>query len=69
MDPNFERTVEDCLRAANRPPPPPKITNTREELAAMPVKELKKILQDRGVPFGDCTEKPELVQRILDRCT
>ncbi|KAI3426908.1 hypothetical protein D9Q98_006852 [Chlorella vulgaris] len=46
----------------------PPVTSTREELAAMPVRQLKQILGERGIGFADLNEKAELVQRILERC-
>ncbi|CAG9464971.1 unnamed protein product [Pedinophyceae sp. YPF-701] len=62
MQPGFEQAVEQaCARGP--------VTETREELSAMGVAALKKILRDRGVGFGDLLEKSEFVERILERCT
>jgi hypothetical protein len=47
----------------------PAITASREELMAQPVRQLKQILEERGIGFGDLSEKGELVDRILQRCT
>ncbi|KAI7835305.1 hypothetical protein COHA_010794 [Chlorella ohadii] len=47
----------------------PPVTASREELMGMPVRQLKQILEERGIGFGDLSEKGELVERILQRCT
>jgi predicted HTH domain antitoxin len=39
------------------------------QLMAMRVGELKRLLQEHGVPSNDCYEKEELVRRVLERCT
>lgn len=46
----------------------PRITASKEELSALPIKELKKILQDRGIGISDLNEKSELVDRVIERC-
>lgn len=47
----------------------PLITATREELAAMSIRDLKAILTERHLSFADLNEKAELVTRILEQCT
>ncbi|KAK3239141.1 hypothetical protein CYMTET_50910 [Cymbomonas tetramitiformis] len=68
-DPNFDSTVTSCLDSA-RPPkvPLPLIASTREELAAMPVKALKQILQERSIKILDLNEKSEFVDRVIELC-
>ncbi len=45
------------------------VTQSKEELAAMSVHDLKGILRERGVDMTGIAEKGELVQLILERCT
>jgi thiol-disulfide isomerase/thioredoxin len=69
MDPKFGQMVETVCNEAKKAPAPPKpVTQTKEELAAMSIKELKAILNDWKVSFADLNEKSELVERILERC-
>lgn len=46
----------------------PRITASADELAAKPVRELKQILDERGVSYAGLSEKRELVDRIRDTC-
>ncbi|GAB4822950.1 hypothetical protein N2152v2_009996 [Parachlorella kessleri] len=39
---------------------------TREELAALPVRELKARLREAGISCGGCTEKQELVELLIE---
>lgn len=39
---------------------------SEQELGALSVKELRKILQGRGVEYGDCIEKSDLVKRVIE---
>ncbi|GFR47543.1 hypothetical protein Agub_g9265 [Astrephomene gubernaculifera] len=41
---------------------------SREQLQGMRARELKALLQERGVECSDCFEKEDLVRRILERC-
>ncbi len=47
----------------------PRITQSRDELRQMKVKELKEILTERGIRFADLHEKDELVDRIIEQCS
>ncbi|KAL4418880.1 hypothetical protein ABPG77_010049 [Micractinium sp. CCAP 211/92] len=47
----------------------PAITASREELMGRPVRELKQILEERGIGMAGLAEKGELVDRILERCS
>jgi thiol-disulfide isomerase/thioredoxin len=70
MDPKFGQMVASVCneaKAAAAAAPKP-VTQTKEELAAMPVKDLKAILNSWKVSFADLNEKSELVERILERC-
>lgn len=41
---------------------------SREELMAMPVRDLKQVLADHGISSAGLPEKGDLVTVILDRC-
>lgn len=72
MDAKFESAIVTAVQAAKAAPPKqtyPPVTMTAEELSALPVKQLRKLLEERGVSFADCIEKGDLVKRILERCT
>jgi len=71
MDPKFAETVSAVCneaKAAAAAAAPKPVTQTKEELAAMPVKELKAILNSWKVSFADLNEKSELVERIKEQC-
>lgn len=72
-DPQFEKTIKQVCESIGPAPEQkktlPRVTATREELLAMPVRELKQILQDRKIGFADLHEKTELVDRIIERCS
>ena len=72
MEPKFGQMVSAVCNeakavaaaaAAQKP-----VTQSKEELAVMPIKELKAILDSWKVSFADLNEKHELVERILERC-
>ena len=67
MEPNFARIVAQVCNEV-KAAAPQAVTKSKDELSAMPVKELKAILTSWGVPFADLNEKQELVERILDKC-
>mmetsp|Transcript_21619 Transcript_21619/g.67982 ORF Transcript_21619/g.67982 Transcript_21619/m.67982 type:complete len:208 (-) Transcript_21619:27-650(-) len=70
MQPDFEKAVNNVVsEAAPKQEALPLITATAEELAAMPVRELKAILSDRGISFIGLAEKQEFVERIRELCT
>lgn len=73
--PDFEQTIVRSLNQIGqedvRQKPatiPIKVTQSKEELSRAPVKELKAILDSHHVSYADLHEKPELVQRILEKC-
>ena len=71
MDPKFSQmvsTVVNEAKAAAAKAAPITVTQSKEELEGMPVKELKAILNSWNVSFADLNEKSELVERILERC-
>ncbi|KAL4443316.1 hypothetical protein ABPG75_011053 [Micractinium tetrahymenae] len=47
----------------------PPITASREELMGRPVRELKQILEERGIGMAGLAEKGELADLILERCS
>ncbi len=63
--------LQVCEGAAEAKPQEelPQITQSREELAAMPVRALKTILQERHISVAGLAEKSDLVDCILERCT
>jgi len=67
--PQFQSEVDRALDAAKPAQVAlPLIASSREELMALPLKEIKKILTDRKIRTDDIYEKGEFVSRILDRC-
>jgi len=68
MDPKFGQMVSAVCKEAKSAAAPKPVTQTKEELAAMPVKKLKAILNSWKVSFADLNEKSELVERIIERC-
>jgi dihydrodipicolinate synthase/N-acetylneuraminate lyase len=75
MDPAFVAQLAqaaqqaDARGAANSQQALGPITAGAEELAALPVKQLKALLAERGVAHADCLEKADLVRRIRERCS
>lgn len=62
------QVVEGQPAATPEKPKPSPVSQSREELSSMPVRELKTMLQERGVDMTGVAEKGELVQLILDNC-
>ncbi|KAJ3194802.1 hypothetical protein HK101_001862 [Irineochytrium annulatum] len=73
VDPQFAQLLEQQATLATdrepekEPEPLPLITESEEELGRKSVKELKAILSERGIGFGDCFEKGDLVKRVRER--
>lgn len=72
MDPQFEKTLNEAAAKATstrkEPVALPVITQTYEELMQMRPKELRQILDDRGIRSVGCSEKSEFAKLILDTC-
>jgi hypothetical protein len=58
---------QPAAAAAKKAVPPVELSEA--ELSALPARELKALLAERGVPFADCFEKADLVRKVIDRCT
>lgn len=72
MDPSFERALSSAAaratdRQTQRALPP--ITESYDELMVRSVKDLRTLLSDRGISYGDCIEKGDLARRIVERCS
>mmetsp|Transcript_21763 Transcript_21763/g.41514 ORF Transcript_21763/g.41514 Transcript_21763/m.41514 type:complete len:188 (+) Transcript_21763:700-1263(+) len=70
--PQFTDAVEQCLNSltpATVKVALPLVTNTREELLAMPLKQIRQILAERKIATNDIHEKGEFVDRIIQLCT
>jgi thiol-disulfide isomerase/thioredoxin len=64
MQPDFVQAIKKhCLTAG-----PAKVTQTREELMAMPVKDLQKILKEHNLVCEGCLEKGDIVELIDKQC-
>ncbi|KAF9108319.1 hypothetical protein BGX29_001596 [Mortierella sp. GBA35] len=72
MDPQFERTLNEAAAKATstrkEPVALPLITQTYEELMQLRPKELRQILDDRGIRSVGCSEKGDFAKLILDTC-
>lgn len=72
-DPKFEAAVKEvCSGPAQQPKeqqPLPLITQSKEELMGLSVKELKRILEERKVSYAGLMEKGELADRIVEACS
>ncbi|KAG0277871.1 MAG: hypothetical protein J3R72DRAFT_427918 [Linnemannia gamsii] len=72
MDPQFEKTLNEAAAKATstrkEPVALPLITQTYEELMQLRPKELRQILDDRGIRSVGCSEKGEFAKLILDTC-
>ncbi|KAF9910406.1 hypothetical protein EC991_006671 [Linnemannia zychae] len=72
MDPQFERTLNEAAAKASstrkEPVALPLITQTYEELMQLRPKELRQILDDRGIRSVGCSEKGDFAKLILDTC-
>jgi len=72
MEPGFEAAIGAALKAvkpaaaAAKTFPP--VTQSYEELMALPVKALRALLAERRVDARDCLEKGDLARRVLERC-
>ncbi|KAF9946906.1 hypothetical protein BGZ65_009304 [Modicella reniformis] len=73
MDPNFATTLDQKASQASstrkEPVALPLITQTYEDLMQMKPKELRQILEDRGIKTVGCTEKGDFAKLIVDTCT
>ncbi|KAF9584416.1 hypothetical protein BGW38_006528 [Lunasporangiospora selenospora] len=73
MDPNFRKTLEnEAAKASSLRADPvalPLITQSYEELMQMRPKELRQILEDRGIRTTGCAEKGDFAKLILETCT
>jgi len=67
-NPNPNPNSSENQSGGNNLVPLPAIKASKEELMAMPVKELKKILTDRGLSITGLLEKGEFVSSILQNC-
>ncbi|KAG0339648.1 hypothetical protein BG004_006724 [Podila humilis] len=72
MDPNFARQLETAAsKATSTKKPPvalPLITQTYDELMQMRPKELRQILDERGIRSAGLSEKSEFAKLIVERC-
>ena len=68
--PAFAAAIDTALSTAREPEKKalPLITASVEELAAMPIKALKQILQDRNLSTAGLAEKQDLVDMIDSSC-
>ncbi|KAF9349074.1 hypothetical protein BGX34_002070 [Mortierella sp. NVP85] len=73
MDPAFARTLEEAASRASstrkEPVALPLITQTYDELMQLRPKELRQILEDRGIKSVGLSEKSEFAKLIIDSCT
>ncbi|GIM11718.1 hypothetical protein Vretimale_15151, partial [Volvox reticuliferus] len=76
MDPMFESALRTAAAAASDRGAGgptgrqalPLVTASLDELLVMPVKALKLILTERGLPTSDCVEKADLAKKIAATC-
>ncbi|KAF9290969.1 hypothetical protein BGZ68_005556 [Mortierella alpina] len=72
MDPNFGQTLEEAAAKASstrkEPVALPVITQSYEELMQMRPKELRQILEDRGIRTVGCSEKGDFAKLITETC-
>ncbi|KAF9435079.1 hypothetical protein BGZ76_006913 [Entomortierella beljakovae] len=72
MDPQFAKTLEDSASKASstrkEPVALPLITQTYEELMQLRPKELRQILDDRGIKTIGCAEKGDFAKLIVETC-
>ncbi|KAJ1552959.1 hypothetical protein HK405_009426 [Cladochytrium tenue] len=71
MDPAFEKQLQNLVKSAPLAPQEalPPITLSFDELMQLPVKDLKGMLKDRKIDFGDCVEKSDLARRVVERAS
>lgn len=69
-EPSFEQAIDQALSAGQEQAREalPQVTASKEELAAMGVKDLKAILDERKLSYAGITEKSELVDLIDSQC-
>ncbi|KAF9196360.1 hypothetical protein BGZ50_000762 [Haplosporangium sp. Z 11] len=72
MDPQFQKALDEAAAKASstrrEPAALPLITQSYEELMQMRPKELRQILQDRGIKAVGLSEKSEFANLILETC-
>ncbi|KAI7818820.1 thioredoxin-like protein [Gamsiella multidivaricata] len=72
MDPQFAKTLEDAASKASstrkEPVALPLVTQTYEELMQLRPKELRQILEDRGIRTTGCSEKGDFAKLIVETC-
>ncbi|KAG0355876.1 hypothetical protein BGZ54_000934 [Gamsiella multidivaricata] len=70
MDPQFAKTLEDAASKASstrkEPVALPLVTQTYEELMQLRPKELRQILEDRGIRTTGCSEKGDFAKLIVE---
>ncbi|KAJ3339195.1 hypothetical protein HDU93_008488 [Gonapodya sp. JEL0774] len=69
MEPAFEQELEKAAKSATPRIKVKPILESEDELMKRSVKDLKALLQERGVYFADCVEKSDLAKRIVERCS
>eukprot|EP00191_Tetraselmis_sp_GSL018_P014477 CAMPEP_0177584202 /NCGR_PEP_ID=MMETSP0419_2-20121207/3769_1 /TAXON_ID=582737 /ORGANISM="Tetraselmis sp., Strain GSL018" /LENGTH=201 /DNA_ID=CAMNT_0019073723 /DNA_START=229 /DNA_END=831 /DNA_ORIENTATION=+ len=69
LDPGFASAVDGAVAEAAQRRVPEPITATRAELEAMGVRELKRVLIERGIPLAGLAEKSDIVDKVLEACT
>jgi len=73
MDPQFAKTLEEHAAKASstrkEPVALPVITQTFEELMQLRPKELRQILEDRGIRTVGCSEKGDFAKLIVETCS
>lgn len=69
-EPSFEQAIDQALSAGQEQAREalPQVTASKEQLAAMGVKDLKAILDERKLSYAGITEKSELVDLIDSQC-
>ncbi|KAG0225239.1 hypothetical protein BGW41_004795 [Actinomortierella wolfii] len=72
MDPNFRRQLESAAAKASllkEPEALPLITMSMEELMQLRPRELRQILEDRGIKTAGLSEKSEFAKLIIETCS
>ncbi|KAG0227008.1 hypothetical protein BGW42_003253 [Actinomortierella wolfii] len=72
MDPNFRRQLESAAAKASllkEPEALPLITMSMEELMQLRPRELRQILEDRGIKTTGLSEKSEFAKLIIETCS
>ncbi|KAF9208228.1 hypothetical protein BGZ49_009448 [Haplosporangium sp. Z 27] len=73
MDPKFGKSLEDAAAKASstrkEPEALPLITQTYDELMQLRPKELRQILDDRGIKTVGCSEKGDFAKLIVENCS